>query len=85
MNIFEYISMGSFLEAQLFYTKIDVKDSLPHSLPSSLALSIMSPFQFVDPFGRFLQLGHLEFDKEAIFDGYTNENFRYRCGFLYFK
>ncbi len=34
---------------------------------------------FVDQFGRSLQIFHLEFDKEAISDGYRSENARCQC------
>ncbi len=48
------------------------------------ALSTIYPL-FVDRFGRFLRFYHLEFDKEAISDGFGSENGRLRCRVLNFK
>ena len=47
-----------FLEAQLLSNYIDVTDSLSHGTLS------------VDRFGRSLRFCNLEFDVEAIFDGF---------------
>ena len=57
-----------FLEAQLLYNQIDATESLTHNVT----------FSFVDNCCLFCQL---EFNTEAIADGYMSENSRYRCGF----
>ena len=37
---------------------------------------------FVDRFGRYLRFCHLEFDKEAISNGYSRESAQYRWSVL---
>ena len=54
---------------QLLSNYIDVTDSLRPSLTGCLAVSTISPL-FVDRFGRSLLLCYLEFDNEAISDGF---------------
>ena len=38
---------------------------------------MISPL-FVDRFGRYLRICHLDFDMTAIYDGFRSENAKYR-------
>ena len=59
------------LEAKLLYNLIDVTDSLSLSLTHNVMFSFVDHtfVVFFDRIWRSLRLCHLEFDKEAIYDG----------------
>ena len=67
-----------FLEAQLLSNYIDVTDSLRHSRDVKLFWPYL--LFFVDRFESSLQFYYLEFDREAISDGFMVHSRVFRKG-----